>query len=162
MKHEILIYNKTRRQVPQQFIKSVIFGVLGFLKLKQPVELAVLVVSEKEIKRLNKIWRRQDKVVDELSFGLNSRLPARFAGALARRAGGTKFAKKQNKVLALGEIVISSEKIRDKKYLTTLLIHSLLHLLGHHHEKAAIEAKKTERLEEKIFKHLSISLEIRN
>jgi len=141
MKHEVIIYNQTRSKVPEKFILDVILRTFDFLKLKQPAELAVLVVDSNEIKRLNKIWRRKDQVVDELSFGLNSRKSSRLAI-------------KQNKVLELGEIVISSEKIRDKKYLITILIHSLLHLLGYDHEKSTVKAKKMEHLEEKILNNL--------
>ena len=102
------------------------------------MELAVLIVSAKEISKLNKIWRKKNYTPDELSFGLNSRK-------------STVFAKGNVNVISLGEIIISSEKIRDKKYLTSILIHSLLHLLGYHHEKSIAEAKKMERLEVKIF-----------
>ena len=138
MKHEILIYNKTHEKISKEFIESVILRTFDFLKLKQPMELAVLIVSAKEISKLNKIWRKKNYTPDELSFGLNSRK-------------STVFAKGNVNVISLGEIVISSEKIRDKKYLTSILIHSLLHLLGYHHEKSIAEAKKMERLEVKIF-----------
>lgn len=139
MKHEILIYNKTKRKIPEKFIKSVILGALKFLKIKQPVEMAVLVVDRSEIKRLNKIWRKKNETPDELSFGLNSRPPA----------GGAGLAKTQDAVLELGEMVINEEKISDKKNLSKILIHSLLHLLGYSH-------KQMERVEMKVIKHLNI------
>ena len=143
MKHEILIYNKTRRRIPEKLIKSIIFKILQFLRIKQPVELAVLVVDKSEIKRLNKIWRKTNKAPDELSFGLNSRQASIFANS-------------NNAMLELGEIVLNAEKISDKKHLSKLLVHSLLHLLGYHHEKSRVQAKKMEELEAKIFKYLNI------
>jgi len=143
MKHEILIYNKTRKKIPEEFIKATITKALCFLKLKQPVEMAVLVVSQAEIRRLNKIWRKKNEVPDELSFGLNSRQTAGLAKGLYS-------------MLSLGEIVINVKKVSNKNYLSKILIHSLLHLLGHHHEKSRKEAKKMERLEAKIFKHSNI------
>ena len=146
MKHEILIYNKTHEKISKEFIESVILRTFDFLKLKQPMELAVLIVSAKEISKLNKIWRKKNYTPDELSFGLNSRK-------------STVFAKGNVNVISLGEIIISSEKIRDKKYLTRILIHSLLHLLGYHHEKSIAEAKKMERLEVKIFSAIGWSAE---
>ena len=142
MKHEILVYNKTSQKTPKKFIESVILQILNFLKLKQPAELAVLIVDSDEIKRLNKIWRGKNESTDELSFGLNSRKSATFA-------------KDNINMVSLGEIVINVEKIRDKKYLTTLLVHSLLHLLGYNHEKSTAKAKKMKKLEEKILKHLN-------
>ncbi len=104
MKHEVLIYNKTRRKVPKRFILDIILRALDFIKLKQPVEMAVLIVSAKKIKKLNKVWRGKNEPADELSFGLNSR----------KQAGRAKFAKKQNKMLELGEIVVNVNKISDK------------------------------------------------
>ena len=148
MKHEILIYNKSKKKIPGKFIESTILRILNFLKIKQPVELAVLVVNPSEIKRLNKIWRHKIYTPDELSFGLNSRQTGEPA---CRQAG---FAKRKNNVLELGEIVVNVNKIFDKNYLSKILIHSLLHLLGHDHEKSSVQAKKMEQLENKILKHV--------
>lgn len=120
MKHEILIYNKTRKKIPEKSIETAITKALRFLKLKQPIEMAVLVVDKKEMLRLNKTWRKKNKIPDELSFGLNSRNSAVVAKA-------------QNKVLNLGEIVVNVEKISDKKNLPKILIHALLHLFGYNH-----------------------------
>ncbi|MCX6813046.1 MAG: rRNA maturation RNase YbeY [Candidatus Azambacteria bacterium] len=136
MKHEILIYNKTRKRVPEKFIKIVIMRTLTLLKLKQPVELAVLVVDKEEIKRLNKIWREVNETPDELSFGLNSRQRVKFAKGL-------------HSMLSLGEIIINAEKISDKNYLSEILIHSLLHLLGYNHRRMG-------GLEDKVIKKLEI------
>ncbi|HEY4495109.1 MAG TPA: rRNA maturation RNase YbeY [Candidatus Paceibacterota bacterium] len=144
MKHEILVYNQTRSKVPEKFILDVILRTFDFLKLKQPAELAVLIVSAEEIRKLNKIWRKKNYTPDELSFGLNSR----------KQAGRAKFAKKQNKMLELGEIVVNVNKISDKNNLSKILIHSLLHLLGYDHERSTAEAKKMEHLEEKILNNL--------
>lgn len=143
MNHEILVYNKTKVRVPKKFIEDVISETLDFLKLKQPVELAVLVVSAEEIKKLNRIWRKKDYTPDELSFGLNS-----------RKVSG--LAKTQNTVLELGEIVVNINKISDKNNLAKILIHSLLHLLGYNHEKSKTEAQKMEQLEKIILKYLEI------
>ena len=122
MKHEILVYNKTRKRVPEKFMKTVVLNALDLLKLKRPVELAVLVVDKEEIKRLNKIWRKANETPNELSFGLNSRQMVVFA-------------KGDVSVLNLGEIVLNVDKISNKNYLSELLIHSLLHLLGYSHKR---------------------------
>jgi len=136
MKHEILVYNETRKKVPEKFMKTVVLRALDLLKLKQPTELAVLVVDKKEIKRLNKIWRKTNETPDELSFGLNSRQMAAFARV-------------PKSVLNLGEIIINAEKISDKNYLSKILIHSLLHLLDYNH------GQKMEYLEKNISKYLN-------
>jgi len=136
MKHEVLIYNKTKKRAPREFIKTVILKTLSVLKLKQPVEMAVLIVDKREIKRLNKSWRKKNETPDELSFGLNSRQAGIFANS-------------NNAMLELGEIVLNAEKISDKKHLSKLLIHSLLHLLGYSH-------RQMERLEAEISEYLKI------
>lgn len=150
MKHEILIYNKTHCKISKKFISDTVSEILEFVKLKQPVELAVLVVSAEEIRELNKIWRHKNYTPDELSFGLNSRQ-------------NEIFAKKQNKVLELGQIVINvaclpvgKDKIFDKNKFFKILVHSLLHLLGFNHEKSRVKAEKMDRLERKILKYLNI------
>ena len=141
MRHEILIYNRIRRKIPRKLITEIILKILKSLKSKQPVELAVLIVDKYEIKRLNKVWRNKNYIPDELSFGLNSRKSETFA-------------KNKSNVLRLGEIVINGDKISDKKYLTIILIHGLLHLLGYSHEQSAVQAKKMEKIEKKLLKHL--------
>ncbi len=144
MKHEILVYNKTLQKTPKKFIVKTILKALNFLKLKRPAELAVLIVNKSEIKRLNKFWHGKNEPADELSFGLNSRQTARFV-------------KDNNSVLELGEIVINVDKIFDRKHLSEMLIHSLLHLIGYNHENSNKEAERMERLEEKLLKYLSTS-----
>ncbi len=135
MKHEILIYNKTRKRVPEKFMKIIVLRALDLLKLKQPVELAVLIVDKEEIKRLNKIWRKINETPDELSFSLNSRQTAEVAKGL-------------RSMLSLGEIIINAEKISDKNYLSKILIHSLLHLLGYSHRRmGSLESKVIKKLE---------------
>ena len=134
MKHEILIYNKTRKRIPEKFIKTVIIKTLDFLRIKQPVAMAVLVIGKEEIKMLNKVWRKKNEAPDELSFGLNSRK-------------NEKFANEYNGVLELGEIVVNIEKISEKKYLSKILVHGLLHLLGYNHSRIEI-------LEKRIYKNL--------
>ena len=136
MKHEVLVYNKTAHRIPKRFIQVIVLRALDFLKLKQPVELAVLVVDSNEIKKLNKVWRGRNKIIDELSFGLNSRQTAGFA-------------KINKNMLSLGELVINKENLEDKLYLKKILIHGLLHLLGYTHESMR-------HLEIKILKHLNI------
>ncbi len=141
MKNEILIYNQTRRKIPRERILRVVSETLEFLKLKQPVELAVLIVGKETMKRLNKFWRGKNRAADELSFGLNSRQTP-------------KFAKDFGNVLILGEIVINAEKISDPELLRKILVHGLLHLLGYDHEKSERSARRMENLEEKILKFL--------
>ena len=94
---------------------------------KTNFELSILLTGNKEIKKLNKKFRKKNKSTDVLSF--------------------PSYQKKEIKVLLkkktkfyLGDIVININKIDHKKNsqgvknnLNMLLIHGLLHLMGYRH-----------------------------
>jgi probable rRNA maturation factor len=84
-----------------------------------PLELSVLLVDDAGIRPLNRDWRGKDSATDVLSFGIDE-------GPV------------------LGDVVISVEtaarrvRARDWELLDEtlfLLLHGLLHLLGHDHER---------------------------
>ena len=96
-------------------------------------ELSILLVSDAEMRRLNRRWRGRDRATDVLSFpqdGGRDRL--------------------------LGDVVISVDTARRqaRELRTTLggeadrlLIHGLLHLLGYDHERSVAEARRMQRRE---------------
>jgi len=105
-------------------------------------ELSVLLVGDAAIRDLNRTWRGIDAPTDVLSF---SQLEDEDAGEAhahprgARPAGLSRFASGEQ----LGDIVISIETARRQaeeggwtleEELNRLLIHGVLHLLGHEHE----------------------------
>lgn len=95
-------------------------------------ELSILFTGDKEIRELNARYRKKDKATDVLSFPLDDET-------------------------MLGDVVISVETAakQAKSYRTTfraeitrLLIHGVLHLLGHDHEGVSkAKAEKMRRLE---------------
>ena len=114
------------------------------------LEGTVVLTDDEDIRVLNRDWRGYDKPTDVLSFALQESEEARFAGNL------------------LGDIVISVETaFRQMKSglhrgrvegdalgtwdfedeLVFLVIHGLLHLLGHDHAETSEE--KLMRLEER-------------
>ena len=103
------------------------------LKL-QSAEVTVRLVSDAEIRRLNKIYRKKNKPTDVLSFPVTEqRTPRRFTGRLP--AGGNNQ--------QLGDIAISPATARRyaKKHgrpfigeMRILILHGVLHLLGYDHE----------------------------
>ena len=95
-------------------------------------EVSLLLTDDAEIQTLNRDWRGKDKPTDVLSFPA-SELDAPFLGDIAVSLGVT-----QSDAAAKG--------IALDQHLSHLLIHGLLHLLGHDH-KDDTEAAEMEALE---------------
>lgn len=112
--------------------------ILTLLKQNR-VELSLALVADREIRRLNARYRKKDYPTDVLSFPSGGPLPR-----VAR---------------VLGDVVISVERAKVQanesgktleEEMESLLIHGILHLLGHDHERSAKEAKAMQNLEKKI------------
>ena len=132
---QIEINNQTPSASLNFFLKKAAGACLKKLGIKQ--DLSLVLVGDKRIKELNKIYRRKNKVTDVLSFG---------------DWDDKKF---------LGEVFIClpQAKRQAKKYgatlkreLTRLLAHGLLHLAGFDHEKTKQEEKEMLGKQEKIIK----------
>mgnify|MGYP006210473685 CR=1 FL=1 len=109
-------FSKHINQAAKKTIKSV-------LKNSNPnFELSILLTSDKEIKRLNKLYRNKNKKTNVLAFPMNDNI--------------------NKSLVQLGDIVVSLEtiiveakkfRIARKKYLCKIIIHGLLHILGYDH-----------------------------
>ena len=84
----------------------------------------ILLSNNLKIKKLNKIFRKKNKVTDILSFPINKKV--------------------NNKIFYLGDIIISYEFmnkpkkinfIEFKEKVTKIFIHGFLHLMGYNHRK---------------------------
>jgi probable rRNA maturation factor len=97
-------------------------------------ELSVLVTADDEIRELNRRYRGLDRATDVLSF---------------RMGGGT-----------LGDVVISAQTAGRRagrsleREMTFLLVHGVLHLLGHDHSKPA-ERRRMRARERELMRRLS-------
>jgi len=116
------------RRRPAHMKKSLI------AELSERGELSVVVVSDAQIRKLNREWRDKDKATDVLSFPL----------CLEPPPAGLPW--------EVGEIVISLPKAREQaetlghsfeREFSFLFVHGLLHVLGFDHE--------TERQEKEMF-----------
>ena len=98
-------------------------------KLKKSIYFTLLLSGEKEIKNLNRKFRKKNKSTDVLSFPFYTK---------------KELHKKliSEKEIYLGDIIINLNEIKNKKKLknfknelNNLWIHGLVHLFGHDHKK---------------------------
>tara|TARA_B100000886_G_scaffold340434_1_gene309963 strand:+ start:5056 stop:5523 length:468 start_codon:yes stop_codon:yes gene_type:complete len=104
----------------------------------------LLLSGNKEIKNLNKKFRKKDKVTDILSFPFQTKIEL-------------KKKLKKRKEIYLGDIIINLNKVKKKNIkknfkveFDLLWIHGLVHLLGYDHKKNQ-DYKKMNSLEKKYF-----------
>jgi len=96
---------------------------------KKNIFCTLLLSDSKEIKLLNKKFRKKNKTTDVLSF------PFQRKSELKKKI-------KKEKEIYLGDIIINLSKIKNKKVIKIfkfefdrLWIHGLVHLLGYDHKK---------------------------
>jgi probable rRNA maturation factor len=134
--------------MPVRRLKAFIEQIL--LKLKRPdVELGLVLLNDRQIRRLNEKYRGKDVPTDVLSFSLNN--ASSYRGPLSPP-------------VLLGDVVISLETARRQareqghaldQEVERLVIHGILHLLGFDHEEAR-EARRMQRKERELIKHCMI------
>ena len=129
---------------PNSFIdkKIELLNKKNKLYKKNTLICSLLLSGAKEIKQLNKKFRKKNKSTDVLSF------PFYEKNQLNNRI-------RREKEIYLGDIIINlsqvknkSNKIKFKKELNKLWIHGLLHLLGYDH-KTNTKYLKMQKLEDK-------------
>ncbi|MCK9578027.1 rRNA maturation RNase YbeY [bacterium] len=129
---EIQNLNPDFRRINKKFLIEIVEAILRKEKVSKKVDISIVIVSEKEIHKLNKQYRKKDKSTDVLSFG-----------------SVRDFLSVESFVLP--EIVICPEEVQKnaeeykvsfKNELVKVLIHGILHLLDFDHEKCEEDAKK--------------------
>lgn len=137
-KNKVLV-KKRVRGVESKLLSKIAHRALEVLGLNK-AELSIVLVSDAQIKRLNKLYRNKDKPTDVLSFPLGEKV---------------------EDWLILGDIVISVDTAKRQaqelghsleEELKRLLVHGLVHLLGYDHELGGEEEKKFFELEEFVLK----------
>ena len=98
--------------------------------IKKSLFCTLLLSGDKEIKRLNKKFRKKDKVTDVLSFPFQT-----------KKEFEKKLKKDKEKEIYLGDIIINLNKIDNKKikkkfkiHFDYLWVHGLVHLFGYDHK----------------------------
>ncbi len=139
-KNKVLV-KKRVRGVESKLLSKIAHRALEVLGLNR-AELSIVLVSDAQIRRLNKLYRNKDKPTDVLSFSIGEKV---------------------NGWLILGDIVISVDTAKRQaqelgysleEELKRLLVHGLVHLLGYDHELGGEEEKKFFELEEFVLREL--------
>ncbi len=115
-------------------------------------EVSVSFVDNKEIRKLNNIYRQKDSETDVLSFPLSE--------------GDRLETNPETGFVVLGDIVISMEMAvkQAKMYghvlereIAFLTVHSMLHLLGYDHETSPLDQRKMREKEEFVLEKLGFA-----
>lgn len=119
------------KKIRKVFIKDTVSRILKYLRVKE-ANISIAIVSEIDIKKLNKKYRGKNSATDVLSFcyrkkPLDGEIVICYSEAL-------KQAKEKN--------------YRLEQEIALLLTHSLLHLIGYDHKniKEELEMKKLENI----------------
>ena len=165
----IEINNMTANAVDEKFFRQVAENVLkGENKKKR--DLSIAFVGEGRMRKLNKKYRKTNRVTDVLSFGENNRFlvfPKNKAG-LGEVIICLRVVKKNARKYASFEAIKKKESSKEskaseeydltfKKETAQVLIHGILHLLGYDHKGNKKEAILMEKKQEH---YLSRTLDI--
>lgn len=131
MKLNIEINNRSGGRIKKDLFYDVIRKTLELSGVgldKKNISVSIALVPEKEIKSLNKAYRKKDAVTDILSF--------------AEYKNMAEIRKEKKAVIFLGELILcyndikkyaAKNKISPKTELANVLGHGILHLLGFQH-----------------------------
>jgi probable rRNA maturation factor len=139
------LVRRTVRQSVFNYLAQRILTAVGEAKSELSVEL----IGDARIRRLNRKYRKQDRVTDVLAFPIREAILPQGKGPTTNM---------------LGDVVISvPTAVRQAREvgrsidveLATLLIHGVLHLCGYDHERGPREAERMSRREQKILQVIS-------
>lgn len=136
---DVSIFKKSPIPYTEKWVKEIV-GIAAKKEKKIKGEVEIIIVGDSEIKRLNKQFRNKNKVTDVLSFAWQE----------------------DNMVVTnvLGQIYVCYPQIKRqakiwqttiKEEFSRMLVHGLLHLVGHDH-MAEKDANKMFALQEEIIK----------
>ena len=143
IKVDVFIKNKNWKKKisnPQKYLNSrvkYLRNPISFLKNKK-LNFSIQLAGNKEIKLLNKKFRKKSKSTDVLSFPYNNL---------------NTLKKLKKKDIYLGDIILNYYKIKKKNFkenFNKLWIHGFLHLVGYKHKKNN-DYYKMNKLEKLIF-----------
>ena len=141
-------------------IRKVIRTALAAEGMTLPCEVDVLLTDDEAIHQINKDMRDVDRATDVLSFPEFDLTPGELPDAEDADPG--------TGLIPLGDMVISMEHVAaqakeyghsDRRELSYLVVHSVLHLLGYDHLDEGPQKKQMRAREEAILAELGITRE---
>lgn len=115
--------NQTNQKIPGRYFLVLAKKVLEKMRIKNSVELTLIITTSKKIKLLNTKYRGKNETTDVLSFPIDLKHPESAKGKII-----------------LGDIYICPQFIKkttgeiSKEILGFIFIHGMLHLLGYNHQ----------------------------
>jgi len=140
-----------RRRVPNvaSLVRRAANAALAADPPMSTVELSLVLADDRMVHQLNRRWRGYDKPTNVLSFPADDRA-ARLPRNVCRPLGDV--------VIASG-VTVAEARTQGKSvgaHLAHLVVHGVLHLLGHDHERDA-DAERMEAMEVSILQRLGIA-----
>lgn len=155
MSNKVLITNRQQKvKIPtgtRLLVRRCCNAVLTFEDFPYPAEISVSFVDNDEIKQINSDYRNKPVETDVLSFPLFEK--------------GEYKTTPETGMVTLGDIVISLEKAVEQanmfghslnREVAFLAVHSMLHLLGYHHEEGGIQEVHMREKEEAVLRQLGL------
>lgn len=130
MKIDFSFTNKTKQKVPAGYFLSVLESFLKKMRIKNSVEVNLILTGKTKIQKLNYIYRKKNKPTDVLSFPIDIVDPKKIPSS------GN---------IVLGDIYICPQMV-DESELQNTFLHGLIHLIGYDHEENEKEWNKIEHL----------------
>ena len=136
-------------RIDKSWLRRLVKESLGVHGVEAQVELSLLITDDATVRELNKTYRGKDKTPDVLSFALE---------ADRRGDAAAGFVMPPGEAVHLGEVIVSYpkavEQAAERKHpvedeLALLVVHGVLHLLGHDHDRPARE-REMRSLEQKV------------
>lgn len=135
----IIINSDPRYNINRGLIRSAVLSTLQKYRIAGRLEVGISVVGDRKMHELNRKYRGIDQTTDILSFALEDLTPSNL-----RHIPRVGFVASPDRVLRLGDIVISYPQVVEDasldgisidEELRALVEHGTNHLLGIHHNE---------------------------
>ena len=143
-----------RESVSRTWLRRLVLYTLDVAFPGQTCQVSLALTDDDTVRELNLQYRGLDETTDVLSFAPDHPGPWEGPGEMPTdRDGSQPFVLPQEEPQPLGEVVVSypqaARQARDaghsvERELALLVIHGVLHLLGHDHHEQAEEARMRE------------------